>query len=57
MSITETSTPEAGPASEATTLDGVLESVIGVKGEFSDGDAEPTSENPKAIVIEVVSTA
>ena len=49
MSITETSTPEAGPASEATTLDGVLESVIGVKGEFSDGDAEPTSENPKAI--------
>ena len=49
MSMTETSTPEAGPASEATTLDGVLESAIGVKGEFSDGDAEPTSENPKAI--------
>tara|TARA_R110002020_G_scaffold36406_3_gene109364 strand:+ start:343 stop:1434 length:1092 start_codon:yes stop_codon:yes gene_type:complete len=47
MSITETSTPEAGPASESATLDGVLESVI--SGEFTSGDVEPTPEAPKAI--------
>jgi hypothetical protein len=47
MSITETSTPEPGPASEATTLEGVLESAI--TGEFNHGDGEPTSVNPRAI--------
>ena len=48
MSITETSTPEPGPASEQpSTLDGVLESVIA--GEFTPGDAKPTSGTPRAI--------
>jgi hypothetical protein len=47
MSITETSTPEPGPASEGITLDGVLESVIG--GDFTHGDVKPTPENPPAI--------
>mgnify|MGYP003674833643 FL=1 len=48
MSITETSTPEPGPASEQpSTLDGVLESVIA--GEFTPGDAKPTSDTPRAI--------
>ena len=47
MSTTETSTPEAGPASEKAVLDGVLESAI--NGEFASGESKPTSENPKAI--------
>jgi hypothetical protein len=47
MSTTETSTPDPGPASEPTTLDGVLESVI--SGEFTQGNAGPTSVNPRAI--------
>ena len=47
MSITETSTPETGPASESAVLDGVLESAI--NGEFTPGASEPTPENPRAI--------
>ena len=47
MSDTETSTPEPGPASEPTTLDGVLESVI--KGEFTDSEPEPTSSESRPL--------
>ena len=47
MDETETSTPEPGPASEPTTLDGVLESVI--KGEFTDSEPEPTPSEPRPL--------
>ena len=47
MVNTETSTPQEGPASESTTLDGVLESAI--TGEFSDGGPEPTPSEPRPL--------
>jgi hypothetical protein len=48
MAETETSTPESGPASEASiTLDGVLESAIG--GEFTGGEPESTPSEPRPL--------
>ena len=47
MAETETSTPSEGPASEHTTLDGVLESAI--SGEFTDGAPEPTPSEPRPL--------